>query len=273
MHSNNPVVYILTLKTSGMFYIGSTQNFDRRLKEHFSSLKNNCHHNKLLQKAWFNDEKICFSLIPMSTRQECYDFEDALIKSLSKSNCSNKLTNIGLSALGGDNLTRHPDRNEIIEKITITSNNIFNSMTPEYRKEKYGRIGEKNGMFGKTHTPEVRRVLSLVNKGIVRRSGFKLSDKQKKSLSDYAKTRIGNKNPFFGKKHSDETINRLRLVRKGQKPTNMRKLIAGGILFNSCADAARHYKISQGLITYRVKNQKMKDWYYYDEQAISNENC
>ena len=125
MYSNNPVVYILTLKTSGMFYIGSTQNFDRRLKEHFSSLKNNCHHNKLLQKAWFNNEEIIFSLIPMSTRQECYEFEEILIKSLSKSDCSNRMTNIGLSALGGDNLTRHPDKKDIVIRRTNTANKKF----------------------------------------------------------------------------------------------------------------------------------------------------
>ena len=63
------------------------------------------------------------------------------------------------------------------------------------------RIGAKNPMYGKTHTPEVRKRLSEANKG------KKLSETHKQALL----------NAIRGRKRTPEEIEHLRLINKGKK--------------------------------------------------------
>lgn len=51
------VIYIIRCLKNNNFYIGHTKNFDKRKKSHISTLKNNRHSSKLLQKD-FNCYKI-----------------------------------------------------------------------------------------------------------------------------------------------------------------------------------------------------------------------
>lgn len=63
---------------------------------------------------------------------------------------------------------------------------------------------------------------AIANKNI----GNYISEEQKKSLSEYAKTRVGEKNSFYGKHHSAETIERIRsknIGRKDSSETNKKK--------------------------------------------------
>jgi group I intron endonuclease len=46
------VIYKITNKINSKFYIGSTINFDRRIKDHFRRLKNNNHHSIKLQNSY-----------------------------------------------------------------------------------------------------------------------------------------------------------------------------------------------------------------------------
>jgi group I intron endonuclease len=77
-------------------------------------------------------------------------------------------------------------------------------MSLEERKEKFGKCGEKNGMYGKTHTEEVRKKISEMHKGNSYCKGKKLSEEIREKMSKNAKLKIGEKNPFFGKKHTEE---------------------------------------------------------------------
>ena len=67
------------------------------------------------------------------------------------------LYNLNYNNSGGDLLTNHPEKEAIREKIIKSQRETTNKMTPEERKQKYGKVGERNGMYGKTHTDEVRK--------------------------------------------------------------------------------------------------------------------
>ncbi len=61
----NSGIYKIANKVTGDFYIGSTKNFEKRFKEHVSSLKNKRHVNTILQKVHnkYGIEKLSFDII------------------------------------------------------------------------------------------------------------------------------------------------------------------------------------------------------------------
>lgn len=81
-------------------------------------------------------------------------------------------------------------------------------------KHTKGLYGDKNGMFGKHHTEEARRKMSLKHKGkklsesqkialSKARNGRKLSEEQKRKISETRKLRCvakGKNNPMYGRK-------------------------------------------------------------------------
>ena len=76
-------------------------------------------------------------------------------------------------------LVRFMGKNNKQKNIKINSK-IYEKIITENRKN---MTGENNPFYGKTHTPEVKKLISENNKI----------------------NQIGNKNPFYGKKHTDKT--------------------------------------------------------------------
>ena len=140
-------------------------------------------------------------------------------------------------------------------------------MTPEERSQKYGKPGEKNGMYGKTHTEEVRQILSEVNKCNTYCKGKKASEKTKQKMSENAKLRTGEKNPFFGKHHSKETIQKIREKNIGKPPLNNIKITIDGVFYISMTEASRQLNIPVPTILWRIKskNSKFDNYKYFDE--------
>ena len=119
-------------------------------------------------------------------------------------------------------------------------------------------IGDKNGMYGKTHSSESKKKMSRPKSGKDNGMyGKKHSDETKKKISENLK---GEKNPFYGKKHSDETKNKMSEIAKKRNgsPTS-KKVLVGDQIFNSASDAAKFFKISVGTASYRCRN-KIKGW-------------
>jgi hypothetical protein len=61
--------------------------------------------------------------------------------------------------------------------------------------------GEKNPMYGKKHTSEIKEKISKINTGRI------LSDEHKEKISNKIK---GKNHPMYGKKHTDESKNKIR---------------------------------------------------------------
>ena len=73
----------------------------------------------------------------------------------------NNLYNVSKTASGGDLISYHPNREKKVEKIKLSLSKRYNNMTPEERKKIYGSPGHLNGMYGKTHTDEVKKKMLL----------------------------------------------------------------------------------------------------------------
>jgi group I intron endonuclease len=253
--------YILTDTKTKKFYVGSSGNIKKRIKRHIKDLINGTHHCSNLQNVWRDDSSLIETVFPTKTREEAYLLEQDIINRFSN---SSDLLNIGLGVRGGDNLTKNPNRTEILVRIKEGLIKTLNGLTPLERKTIYGRVGNKNGMWGQTHTVEAHASMSKAKIGQVMRSGFTLSPEHKKILSEYAKTRTGDKNPFFGRTHSAEVKKRLSDIAKAKNklPANIRGVEADGVSYISVTDAARKLGISPALIIYRI-NSKLDKYSAY----------
>jgi len=88
-------------------------------------------------------------------------------------------------------LVRFMGKNNKQKNIKINSK-IYEKIITENRKN---MTGENNPFYGKTHTPEVKKLISENNKI----------------------NQIGNKNPFYGKKHTDKTKANISFIQSKQQ--------------------------------------------------------
>lgn len=247
-------VYLLKNK-DGLVYVGSTGEMVKRIGRHYKDLEQGKHHNLPLQELYNNGERFVLTYIRCESRESAFTFEQMLITKYEE---ENKLLNIGRHSRGGDNLTRHPNKDEIIERRTVSQQASYDAMTDNERKEKYGRPGELNGMYGKTHSEEACRIFSETHKGNQYRTGMKASDETREKISTIASERIGELNPFFGKQHTEETRKKLSEAMKGNLPANTNKVMIDGIVYKSQAEAARILGVATATITHRLKSKNPK---------------
>lgn len=97
-----------------------------------------------------------------------------------------------------ENLTEHEAKQfeiVLIEKLNCKHPNGYNITLGGNGVRGFGCFGEKNGMYGKTHSEETKQ---------------KISNSRKNKL-------IGVDNPFYGKHHSEETKRKISEIHKGRK--------------------------------------------------------
>jgi group I intron endonuclease len=278
-------VYKITNKITNKYYIGYAKDIYKRFNEHRNTLKNGNHQNIILQRSYnkYTLDAFIFEILHIFD-----NIENAKIKELEYLQTLKirpMLYNLHYNNSGGDILTNHPDKENIIRRITNTINKNFSKMTEQDKKEKYGLSGYKNGMFGKTHSEEARKNISKKNKGISKNLGFKHSDEMKKKLSEIAKTRVGEKNSFykkgklqiqeknpnFGKKLSDEAKKKISELNKGKKHIETsKKITIDNINYNSLTEASEKLKIPLTTISYRIRseNPKFDNYKFTDEENI-----
>lgn len=265
----NEGVYIITILPSGYFYIGCSFNIKKRMIQHFESLRNNRHRNVKFQNIFNTCEIEDFSItvIPFSNRREALEKEKSLISKYK--NCP-KLLNI---ELGYDTYTLNPNKEGMIKKRTESYLKTLYSYSAEERSAKYGKFGKKNGMYGRTHSDEVKARLSEINKG--RPSPLKgtvvdkNSQKYRKYM-EYIKNRnyYGSNNPFYGKKHSDEFKQKLSLRLKGVNTDKGKKVSINGKVYITARAACKDIGINYQTLTWRCRNTTNKDfseWKYLSE--------
>lgn len=248
-------VYVITDLNTGSYYVGSTGELDKRLDRHERELRTGNHHNLILQQLYAAGHEMRVSTQEFPTREEAYACEDHLIR---QSTLNRRCVNIGSTAIGGDNLTRHPLREEIIKRIGDASRSRMSSLGEEERCRMYGKSGDTNPMFGRVHSPEARQRISEANRGNKRGLGRKLSEEHRQKISLMASKRIGDANPFYGKSHSLETRLKLSEARKGNVPPNTLSVIIDGVIYPSLAEAGRQLGIPVPTIHYRIKSKNPK---------------
>ena len=262
------VTYRIFDAQSGTFYIGSTCNLEKRLKRHFWSLEKNEHHCQPFQDIWNKStlRKFITTELFVGTLEEARAEEQRLIL---KNKNNKKMLNISLGVSGGDNLSRNPNKESILDRRTESVRKTMAVLSSEQRKTKYGRPGSKNGMFGRTHTDEVKKRLSERSKAMVHRRGYKLSPEQIAGMVARGKTWIGEKNPFYGKRHTEETKRKLSEHFKNnyKLPGNARSVQVGDRVFESTYAAAKALGIDQTLLSYRLNrgNKHYPEYRYVDK--------
>ena len=268
-------VYKISNTLSGRYYIGYSTNIYRRFCVHRSKLKQKCHDNIFLQRAYNLDgeDKFVYEIIhTCDTEEEAKEIE---LKYLTNLSIREYLYNLNFNNSGGDLLSNHPDKEKIREKILNSCSETISKMSSEERKQKYGKNGEKNGMFGKTHTEEVRKKLSEINKGrVCHNKGKKASEETRKKLSEFRKNKyIGEENPFFGKHHTEETKQKIREKNIGNIPPNNKEITIDGFFYISMAEASRQLNIPVPTILWRLnsKNPKFESYKYPSKEETTTQ--
>lgn len=235
-------IYEIKNKVTGKIYIGSSKQIEKRWEQHLQVLEKGEHHSILLQRAWNKYGKECFEFI---VKEECKE-EELLVREQKYLDLRPEY-NIGAQASGGDNLTNHPYREEILERRSRTVADNLNKLTQEERNRIYGKEKEANPNWrgGRTFCKCGTRINSTA------RSCIRCQD------------RTGENNPFYNKKHTEQTKQVLRehAAKREKKPSNTKKVVVEGIEYTSANEAAKVFNISRSLINYRCNSEKY-DWQF-----------
>ena len=263
-------VYQIRSRKTNKFYIGSSNDLVKRKDRHFRDLRNGNHHNKLMQRHYnkYGESDLEFIVLKcFNSKKRALALEDKLLKKY----CTNiRCFNIGVQAKGGDNLSLNPERKTIIKKLSKSIHDRLDKMSLEERKAKFGKSGMQNGMYGKTHTGEVKRYLSEVNKGNTHALGSKRSEKTKQKLKKIALQRSSQPdyiNPFQGKHHSKKTKKFLSQkmkdrVANGYVPPNARKVKVDKTVYKTVISAAKALGCCSATILYRIKSKNYPNYRY-----------
>ena len=276
-------IYKITNKLDGKYYLGSAQDIIKRWRQHVNDLNNQSHVNIFLQRAWNKNGSSNFELqiVFVSdgySRDELFKLEQQYLNSL-----DNKVYNLSKVAKGGDNLTYHPNREEIIAQMSASMIERYASMTKEERtriSEEW--CGANNPMFGKTHSEEARKKITDKNNEYWAEhdhpiKGMKWEDvfgedetaRRKDILSEIASQKTGEKNPFYGKCHTEETKQKISEARKGTyHGTQNIPIIVEGIHYESLSCASKALNIPRATIRWRVlsENPKFDSYQYFNEK-------
>lgn len=227
-------IYIIQNMINGKYYLGSTKNVNKRKVRHFRELKNNSHHSILLQRAVNKYGIENFEFIIIETSFDYFKREQELLNNLNFKDSYN----ISSSATGGDFITNHPNRLQLIANATEI---LKNAPRPE---PKFGS-DNPNWKGGKTFCKCGSRIGSYTE------SCIKCQDK------------TGKNNPFYGKKHSEEFKKQMSELRKGKYNENQCKpVIIDNIEYYSASEAARQLNVVTATIINRINNNKFQNYKY-----------
>ena len=179
-------IYKIINVVTNDFYVGSSNKFAVRKREHWRQLRNNKHHNKHLQRSWNKHGEIAFVFVVVESLEEGVDIlaaENVWLKEhVGKSYCYN----IAIDATA----------------FTL------------------GCFGDKNPMWGKTfsHTEEAKQRIGKASKDRIQSEEEKvkrIQTMQGHQVTAEVRAKIsatlsGAGNPNFGKPRSNDFINKVR---------------------------------------------------------------
>lgn len=231
-------VYRILNTSNGKYYVGSTIRFEKRKRTHLNSLRKNKHHSIKLQEDfnYFGEESFVFEVL-----KECDDYREEEQRLLDTT-CKETMYNIGLSAIGGDNISNHPNRDEIVKRLAAL---VLNCPKPK------PRYGSDNGNW--------RGGISTTSKLCA--CGNKKTSKAQGCESCY--DRSGENNSFFGRCHTNETKSKISLMRQGRYNGNQEIPVSvSDKTFKSVSEAARQLGVVPGTIINRIRSDKFPEYNY-----------
>ncbi len=275
-------IYKILNVLNNKFYIGSSKDIKQRWTRHLKDLKSNKHHNIHLQRSFNKYGLSSFRLEIVEYTHDLLNREQYYLDLLKPYYPIGY--NIGTQSSGGDNLSNNPNKDSIIQKISIGVKQHYKNEPINKKLLRSQKVtGKLNPNFGNKWSDTQRQRASNLRKG------KKLSDATKKKMSSIVKARWknqdfknkmrnkrkGTNNSFYGKKHTDKSKQlmknsqktRHQLMTPEEKKTkipNIREVSINGVIYNSVTDAARQLGVVPATIIYRIKsnNDKFIDYKY-----------
>lgn len=257
-------VYKITNIITGKYYIGSSYHCEERWKQHLKGLRHGSHVNTLMLHSFqkHGEDNFKFEIIHPLPESDSRDKEQWYLD-----NFYDDIYNISRIAYhGGDLISYHPNKDDIIFRMTESVNKRYATMTDEDKEKQWAYLKEKgNPMLGRNHTEESKKKMSESMKGRPAwNKGQSISDEQKALLSKLASERTGEKNPFYGKTHSDEFKQMMSEKFKGRIPKNAKPVLIDGIEYVSATEASRQLDVVVATILHRIKSKNPKySGYFY----------
>jgi group I intron endonuclease len=239
-------IYKITNKNNGKSYFGSSKNIETRWLTHKNQLKNGIHHNIHLQRTWdkYGEDIFVFEIV-----EEC-DI-NILLETEQKYLDSNPEYNIGITASGGDNISKNPNKKDIISRITKSVKDRYDSMSDDEKKMKHSQPMEQN--------PNWRGGVTYVYCECGKKIGYGHTHCNK------CRPRSETNNPFYGKQHSEKTKNNLREKKLGVYNGNQNiPIIIDNVEYRSSGEASKILNIPMVTIRWRVRsnNKKFNNYQY-----------
>jgi group I intron endonuclease len=244
-------IYRIRNIINGKCYYGSSKQIEKRWHDHQLNLKNNKHYNAILQRAWnkHGEKNFKFEIVEECDKNLLFEIEQKYLN-------TNPEYNIGINASGGDNLSKNPNRHNIIENIKKGSKRWRDGLSIEEREQKFSKPMEKN--------PNWKGGVSM---SYCKACGTKISKDASYCRAHIVYERSKEKNAFYGKTHSDEVKKYISEKNKGRKPPNMTQVKIDNIVYESLAEASRQTGIPSPTILWRIKSKNKK---YQNYQSPSN---
>lgn len=268
-------IYKIINKENGKYYVGSSQDIEKRFSRHRYELNNNRHHNILLQRAWnkYGENVFEFDIIESFEEISKEDLHKVEETYLVKTNFSASY-NINKFASGGDMITNHPEYKKVIANKCKAMQKYLESLSDEERKEKRSKPGAKNPMYGKNHTEESKQKMSEnirkfydneynfnYKKGLTHTEFFgeEKAKEISKKMSKAASLKTGEKNSFYGKHHTEEFKRKASESRIGiyNGKQNI-PIIIDDVEYSSLGEASKALDIPITTIRWRVKSKNKK---------------
>jgi group I intron endonuclease len=242
-------IYRIKNLINGKCYYGSSKNVENRWRMHKRELINRKHINKILQNAWdkYGEENFVFEFIEECSENQLFEIEQKYLD-------TNPEYNIGLKSSGGDNISKNPNKNLIVEKIKKGLEQRFLSLTDEEKKTLFSKPLEQN--------PNWKGGISFIYCECGKRIGYGRTHCIK------CTPRSNKNNPFYGKQHSEETKKKLSESKKGKYYGNQNKpIVIDGIEYESYGTASKKLNIPLVTIRWRVlsKNPIYKNYHFKGE--------
>lgn len=135
----SPGIYCIKNISTGKVYIGQTTEISKRIYDHLSRLRNNCHHNDYLQKAWnkYGEKDFEFTVLRICSVE---DLDEAEIFYIEQYNSTDK--RYGYNHESGGHSNKSHDE-ETRDKISKNHCDVSGENNPFYGKKHSGKTMQK----------------------------------------------------------------------------------------------------------------------------------
>lgn len=210
-------IYKIYCKANDKFYIGSSQNTDRRWNEHLNSLRKGTHYAKYMQRSFnkYGEESFEFEVIEKVEIDSLLESEQKYLDELQPKFNNSPTANGTRGYKFTDEQREYQSKvvKEYYENGGVPHNKGTKLTEEELKRHSEVRIGMKSGFKGKSHTEESKQKMSEAKKGV------KMNEAHRKAQSE---NKSGEGNPS-SKLTENDVIEIIKLLKDGVKSPTIAK--------------------------------------------------